>query len=415
MAATTGAIVSAIVVALLVILCKKRYLKKVRRRATLDPFLGLDGVDGEDGEMVAVSQPLIIGDGPGPGAVAYSDPFTDDSRLRTQSRSLSPANGPGGVVGGSGSGGGGRAVVNPDITPTPDLRGGLAAEYYNQHQSIDRLLAPPSQPAETARSRSPQSLPQVKTQFPPKIPVPRLRSPPPGVGAAAYIHYVDLANSSPLSPGHYSPGNADDQRLTSAFSVASELSPQYSIHAPPPNIDVTLRDTPDPIRASYQQSFDRRQSFTPSVSGPAYEPGDTAVIAPTDSPTKTPPSPGSEYSLTPQTAQDVNFGSRPSPIAEVDEMLAHSQDGSGESATWTSTKSGDTLRSFPVVMTAERVQITPKPLSLTSPSTYTITPGLSTNNFSQLPPPPDGPPPLPLLPYVKPLNLGKKGSLQGPA
>lgn len=412
MAVTTGAIVSVIVAALLAILCRKRYLKKVRRRANLDPFLNLDGIDGE---MVAVSEPLIIGDGPGQGGITYFDPFTDDARSRTQSRSLTPANGPGNVVGGNGSGESNQTVVGLDITPTPGLRGGLAAEYYNQHQLIDRL-APPPLPPGAALPRSPHTLPQVQTEFPRKLPVPRPSGPPSGGGAIGYLHHADQAGRSPLSPGDHSPGNGDGQRLTSAFSVASELSPQYTLHAPPLNMDETWRVSPDPIKASssYQHSVDRRQSFTPSVGDPACEPGDTAVIVPTDSPTKNPPSPASEYSLTPQTVRGGNFSSRPSPITEVVEMLAHSQDGSGESATWTSTQSGDTSRSFPVVMTAERVQITPKPLSLTA-STYTITPALSTSNFSQLSPPPDGSPPLPLLPQVQPLNLGKKGSLQGPS
>jgi len=160
-----------------------------------------------------------------------------------------------------------------------------------------------------------------------------------------------------------------------------------------------------------------------------HEPGDAVVITPlntrTQGPTQGPTSAGSEDASIPYTIRGGNFRSRPSPITEVVEMLRHSQDGSNNSGTWISSRSGDTSASSPVVMTAERVQLTPMALSLASPS-YTTSPLMSdgshyeesvpptgaTNNFAQLPPPLDDPPPLPMLLHVQPLNLGKKRSLQ---
>ncbi|KAF9650970.1 hypothetical protein BDM02DRAFT_1007415 [Thelephora ganbajun] len=423
-AVTTGAIAFAIVVALLAILCRKRYLKRVRQRTTLDPFLDLDG------EMVAVSQPLIIGDGPG-GAV-YSDPFTDDPRARTQSRSLSHTAGPGSVTKESNSSS--QAVVSFNPTPSPDIRGGLAAEYYNQRQPTDQPL-PPGPPPQgyapgIARSRSPQPWPQVQTRFSPEFPVPRQSSPPFDAGAIAYLRYVDqTTDRSPPSPGVYLPGNVEDHRLTSAFSVATELSPQYSAHLPPSSIDEMWRSSPDPIKASssYRPSIDRRQSVTPSVRGRVYEPGDNApAVSPTQGPRRGPTSPGSDLS-SPYAVRPGDFGSRPSPILEALETLSHSQQGSNDSWTWISNRSGDTLMSLPVVTAAERVRITPMAASLTS-STYTTSPGLSsgsyhgesppptafTDNLPRLPPFPDNPLQLPPELQVQPLSLGKKRSVQGP-
>ena len=433
-AATTGAIAFVIAMALLILTCKKRYLKKPRRRTTLDPFVDLDG------ETAAVSQPLIIGDGPGPGGAVYSDPFTDDSRPITQSRSLSLTNGLGSMVRESNNSS--RAVVGTGSTPTPDPGGGLAG-YHNEHQQTDRPL-PPSQyppllpPAKVTRSRSPQSLPQVQTEFSPEFPVPRPSSPSFDAGAIAYLRDADqMTGRSPPNPGHYVPENADE-RLTSAFSVTSELSPQYSTHARSLNIQDMLRSSPDPIQASssYRLPFGRRQSFTPSLNAPVYDSGDTVVIAPLDpptqDPTQSPSSPTSEYTASPATIRGDNFGSRPSPIAEVVEMLQradHSQDGSNDSGTLISTRSMDTSAYSPVVMTAERVQVTPGPMSLPlrSPS-YTTSQALAaanrigetlpltgeTDEFARLPPPPGGSPPMLSLPQVQPLSLGKKRSVLSP-
>lgn len=426
-AVVTGAIVFTITVALLAIVYRKRYLRRVRRRATRDPFLDLDG------EMVAVNQPLIIGDSPG-GAV-YSDPFTDDTRPTTQSISLSVTTGIDGMTGESNSSS--RAVVGTDPTPSLDLGGGPAAEYHDRPQPTDQLSPsqPPLQrlPTEVARSRSPQSLPQVQTQFPPEFPVPRPSSPTLNV---AYLRHTDpTTDRSPPGPGHYSPGNADGHMLTSAFSVASELSPQYSTHFPPLNIDETWRSSPDPIKASssYRPPLDRGQSFTPSVNIPLHEIEDAVVITPigppSQSPAQSPTSPGSEYTSSPDTIRDGNFASRPSLITEVAQMLGHFQDRSNDSAAWTSTQSLDTSASSPVVMTAERVRVNPgpTPLSLTS-ATYMTSQGLSagnrygeslpptgiTNRFPQLPSIPGGPPPLPQLPQIQPLSLGKKRAVQKP-
>lgn len=214
--------------------------------------------------------------------------------------------------------------------------------------------------------------------------------------------------------------------LTSAFNVATELSPQYSIHLPPLTIDETWRNSPDPIKtsSSYRQpSFSRRQSFTPNISG--YDPADTTVIAPIVSPMQDLghglPSPPSEYSASPHTIRGGNFASRPSPITEVVETPSRPKDEFDRSGTYISTRS-DTSRSSPVVMTAERVQLTRGPASLTSlayktslgPSTdgrygESLPPTGATNEFPKLPPSP-----LPQLPQVQPLTLGKKRLAQGP-
>lgn len=403
-----------ITAALLAIVYKKRYAKKkVRRRATLDPFLDLDG------EMVAVNQPLIIGDGPGPGGAVYSDPYTDDARPRTHSGSLS-LTAPTRIMMME-SNNTSRAVVGNDPSPTTDGR--VTAESNDQHQPTDQLppigIAPP---------RSPQSLPQVQTQFPPEIPVPQPSISTFDAGTLAYLHYKD--QTMDRNPP-YLPENAEDPMLTSAFSVASELSPQYPVHAAL-NIDEAWRSSPDPIKASssYRSpSLDRRHSFTPSFSG--YEPEDAMVNVPLDQPAQDPeqgpPSPASEYSTSPQTMRGENRVSRPSPITEIVRMLSRSRDGSNDSETWISAPSED---SSPVVMTAKKVQVTrgPVSLSLTSPP-YITSLGPSTSNrygeslpqteatkkFPRLPPPPGGLQPLPPLPQVQPLTLGKKRPAQGPS
>jgi hypothetical protein len=420
--ATSGAIAFVIAAALAAALCRRRHLKRVRRQTILDPFVDLDG------EMVAVNQPLIIGDGPDTAGVVYSDPYEDDSWPRTQTRSLSLTTGTGIMLGESNNTS--RAVVGTDPSPTSDLTSGLTAEHHDQHRPADRLS-----PTGNERSRSHQSLPQVQTQFPPEFPVPRRSSPTFDAGALAYIpHNSQTADRNLPSPGHYSPGNAEDLRLTSAFSVASELSPRHSAHLPPLNIDETWRSSPDPIKtsSSYRPpSFSRRRSFTPSISG--LEPGDTAEVASPDpltqDPAQDPPSPPSEYSASPHTIRSGTFASRLSPMTEVVEMLSHSQEGSSGSGTWISTQSGDTSKSLPVVMTAERVQLTRGPVSLSltlpayttslGPSTSgrygeTLPPTEATNNFPQMPPPLGGSLPLPQLPQVQPLALGKKRSTQGP-
>ena len=438
MGATTGAIVFVVIVALLAFLCRKRYLKRVRRRATLDPFQEVEFLD-LDNEMVAVNQPLILGDGHGSQLAVYSDPFTDDSQPRNQMRTPSPAVGTGGLTGGRNSIS--HAVVGTvqTLTPEPDPEGGQAAEHYNQHQPIDQQPSAPSQrspPPEITRSRTPQSLPQVQTQFPPQFPVPRPSSPAFDAGAGSYLSYADqTTDRRPPSPNHYSPGNAEGHVLTSAFRPTSELSPQYTTHFPPPNIDAVWGNSPDPIKGyslSRRPSLDSRHSLTPSVGGPVYDLGDTTVITPLDSPTQDsaqdPPSPESAYSQSPSTVRGSNHASRPSPITEIVEMLAHPQDGSGDSGTWVSTRS-DTSASSPVVMTAERVRVTPgRSVSVRVPA-YTKPPGPSTDSyygqpllpaaettkkFPRLPPPPDGPRPLPPLLQVQPLNIGKKKSVQGP-
>lgn len=423
-----------VIVALLAFLCRKRYLKRVRRRATLDPFLEVEFLDLDD-ETVAVNQPLILGDGQGSQVAVYSDPFTDDSQPRNQMRTPSPAVGAGNLTGESNSTS--HAVVGTTQTPTPESNpeGGQAAEHYNQRQPTDQQPPPPSQPSpppEITRSRTPQSLLQVQTQFPPQFPVPRPSSPSLDAGEVSYLSYADqTTDHRPSSPNHYSPGNAEGHVLTSAFRPTSELSPQYTTHFPPPNIDAMWRNSPDPIKGyslSRRPSFDRRHSLTPSVSGPVYDPGDTAVITPLDSPTQDPPSPESAYSQNASTVRSNNYVSRPSPITEIVEMLAHPQDGSGDSGTWVSTRS-DTSASSPVVMTAERVRVTPgRSVSVRVPA-YTNPPGPSTDSyhgqpllpaaettkrFPRLPPPPDGPRPLPQLLQVQPLNIGKKKSVQGP-
>lgn len=404
-AAATGAIALVIIAALMAILCRKRYLKRVRQRAASNPFLDLDG------EMVAVNEPLIIGGEPGSGAVAYSDPFTDDSRQVNQSGSLTT--GLGSVTRRS-SNESHEAVVNHSPTPTPDPRGGFTAGQLDQPRPTNQLSPPSLPPLQRpgigiAPSRSPQSLPQVQTQFQPQIPVPGPSSPPFDSGAIAYLRYADQIQDRSLpSPEHRSPGNPEGHRLTSAFSVASEPSPRYSAYVPPLNMDEAWGSIPDPIRAlsSYRPSIDRRRSFTPSVSGPAYEPGDTMVVAPYNNhprgPTRGPISPGSEDIWNPYDIRDRDFSSRPSTIPEVSETATHSQEASNDS--------GGTSMSSHVVLTAERVQFTPmalSTLSLALPS-HTTSPALSSGSFYEDP----DPPPVPPLPPVQPLSLGKNRSHQ---
>ena len=413
MAATTGAIALAIILGLLAILCRKRHLKKIRQRAGPDPFLDLD----LDGELVTVQQPLIIGDNPGPAGAGYADPFTDDPRPRT--RSLSATTGPTSLARSNNSF---QAVVGS--TPTPDPGGGVIAEYYNQGQLTNRRSPSPKlPPSGIARSRSHQSLPQVQTQLPPGSSIPRQSSPSFDAGAIAFIRNNDqTTDPSPTSPGHFSPGNAEDHRLISAFSAGSGLSPQYSSPVPPPNIDEMWRSSPDPIKASssYRPPIGRRQSFTPSVSGHVSEPDDTVVIAPMDALTQSPTlsitSPGSAV-LNPHILQSRNFGSRPSPITEVTEIPSHSQEGShGSGGTWSSTRSMDSSGYSPVLMKAQRVHLTPTALSIVSPRTASSASNYgdslpSTGSTSQLPQLP--PLPVPPLPQVQPLSLGKKRSAQG--
>lgn len=395
--------------AVLAILCRKRHLKKARKRGTLDPFL-----DDLDGEMVAVNEPLlIIGHEPGTEGAVYSDPFTDESQPAAQSRDLSFTTGV--TVGSTArrSNDSHEAVVGLNSTPTPELRprGGLAGGYHNQPQPTNQLPPPQASATGTTPSRSPQSLPQVQTQFPPKFPVPRPPTPPFDPGAVAYLQYADrpVGRSLP-SPEQQSPGNPEGHRLTSAFSVASEVSPQYSAHVPPLNIGEAWGSIPDPIKASssYRPSIDRRQSFTPSFTGPAYDHGDTVVVAPLDlslqGPAQCHTNPGSEEVWNPYDIRGGICGSRPSPIAEVTETLGHSQEASNDS--W-----GTSVSSH-VVMTAERLVLSPS---------YTVSPALSTGSFyeesvpsagapSQVPQLPR--PPLPPLPHVQPLNLAKNRSLQ---
>jgi hypothetical protein len=371
--------------------------------------------------MVAVNQPLIIGDGPGPGAV-YSEPFTDDARPMTQSRSLSATTGPGSRARESDNSS--QAVVSFIQAPPPDLRGGLTAEDYHQQRSTDYRSPPPRPPlpplpSGITRSRSRQSLAKVQTQPAPEPPVHRLSSPSFDAGALAYLRYNDQeTNASPPSPMHLSPRNAEDHRLTSAFSVASELSPQYTPYEPPPNIDEMWRSSPDPIKASSSyRPIDRRQSFTPSVGDHGSEPGDNGVI---QGHIHSFAGPRSNVSSPRDYFRGGNFASHPSPIPEV----THSQEGSNNTGTWSSIRSRDTTLSSPVqVMRAERVQLTPV-LSLGS-ATYASPPSpptpssasqyeesLPSTGSNKLPQPP--PPPLLPLPQVQPLSLGKKRSVQGP-
>ena len=414
-AAVTGAIAFTIILALLAMSWRKHYLKKARRRAALDPFQDIDG------EMIAINEPLIIGDGPVSRGGVYSDPFTDDLRpTTTQPRSLSP---------GTPLGSGGRssevshqAVVNLDTAPTPS-GSGEAGEYYHQRQPTDEQSQPPSATG-TSRSR-PQSLPPVQTQFAPQFPLPRPASPFDS-GAVAYLQYTDGApDRGPPSPGHNPLERVENNMLTSAFSVASELSPQYSSEAPPVNIDETWRNSPDPIKASssYRRPTGRRQSFTPSLSGQVFEPGDTVVVTPLDSPTQGPAqgvtSPGSEDVWSPYTIRSGDFSLHSSPTTDLVEIPAHSQDDSNDSETWISSRSGGTSGSLPVVLTAERAQRTPA-LSLRSPS-FTLSSsshydqssmGAAYQSSQALPSSDDPPPPLPSLLPIQPLSLGKKKSFQ---
>jgi hypothetical protein len=414
-AATTGAIALAIVLALLAIFCRMRHTKRVRQRAGQDPFVDLD----LDGEMIGANQPLIIGDNPGPAGAGYSDPYTDDSQ--TRARSLSVTTGPGTSLARSNNSL--QAVVGS--TPTPDLGGGAAAVYYNQFQSTDRRSPPPKLPSSgIAQYRSHQALPQVQTQHTSEPSIFQQSSPSFDAGAIAYIRHNDQTTGpGPTSPEHPSPETADGHRLISAFSAGSGLSPQFSPPVPPPSIDEMWRSSPDPIRASssYRPSVDRRRSFTLSVGGHVHDPGDTVVIAPVDvltqSPTPSATIPGSGVSDQ-HTSHGRNFGSRPSPITEVTEMPSHSQEGSNNSGgTWSSVRSVDSSVYSPVVMKAQRVHLTPTALSIVSPtpssgSNYGESlPSLgSTSQFPQ-------PPPLPMLPppQVQPLSLGKKRSAQATA
>lgn len=415
MAATTGAIALAIVIALLAILCRKRHLNRIRRRAAPNPFVDLDG------EMVAVNQPLIIGDGPGAGGEAYFDPYSDNSRQRTQSRSLSATTVPGSVARASHDSS--QAVVGSNQAPSQEPRGGFATERYNQRQPIDPR-SPPLHipPSGITHSRSRQSIHQIQTQFSPESPIHRQSSPSFDAGAIAYLRNNEPTYPSPPSPSQFSPGNAEDHRLTSAFTVASGPNTRYSAPTPPPKIDETWRNSPDPIKASssYRPPIDRRQSFKTSVGGHVYEPGDTVVVAPVDIPTQGlaqgVPSPGSGISSQ-FTTWGANLTSRPSPITEVSEVQSHSQEGSNGSWTWISNKSMDSSSSSHVIMRAERVHLTPTAPSLVSPPTpssashYGESPP-SLKSTSQLPPVPPLPP-MPSLPTIHPLSLGKKRSAQG--
>lgn len=414
MAATTGSLALAIVLALLTILCKKRHMKRARQRAALGSFRDLD----LDSEVLAVNQPLIIGDGPAGGAV-YTDPFTDDSTTRTRTRSLSVTTGPTPSLARSGN----SFQAVPGAIPIQDHRDGQVAGYYNQRRSVDHNSPPQFPSPGIVRNRSYQSLVPVHTQPMPEHPVPRQSSPPFDAGAVAYMRNNDQTSAySPPSPGPFSAGNAEDHRLISAWSAGSGLSPQHSSSMPPPNVDETWRSTPDPIAASssYTPSINRRQSFTPSVGGHVFEPGDSGVIAPvyasTQSTTRsfTGPEPDA---WNPYTSQGGNFGSRPSPIPEVSEIQTHSQEGTNNSGgTWNSSRSMYSSRSSPVVMQAQRIQVTPTVLSLVSPPTPSSgeSHGESLPSYgtaSNLPPLP--PVPAPPLLEVQPLFLGKRRSAQG--
>lgn len=346
-----------------------------------------------------------------------SDPFTDDSRPIAQSRSLSPA---------AGQGSGGRSETSHQAVvgtaPTPEHGSGESAGYHNQRPPADQPPSQPSSEAGTTRSRSPHSLPPVQTQFIPQFPAPRpATSPLYDSGAIAYLRYADQAPDRGLpSPGHDSTGHTDDNRLTSAFSVASELSPQYTSGIPPPPVDETWRNSPDPIQAasSYCLPVGRRQSFTPSVSGQVGD--DDVVISPLDTPTQGFTSPASDDMWSPYTIRGDNFG-RPSPIPELTETQSHSQEGSNDTGTWISSQSRSTTASYPVVMTAERLQLTPA-LSMRSPSFSASlalsasshyedsSRGLTIESSQLLPQSDEPPPPIPPLPPVQPLTLGRKRS-----
>lgn len=391
--------------ALLAILCRKRRLKKLRRRAAQDPFLDLD----LDSEMVAVNQPLIVGDGPAPGGMAFADPFSDDSRPRTRSRSQSATTGPATSLARSSNSF--QAVVGS--TTTPDPGGGLAVDYHNQLHSTERRSPPPRiPPSGITRTRSPS----IQT-------IPRQSSPSFDSGVVAYLRYNDqAADGRPPSPGQFLPGNVEDHRLISAFSASSGLNPRHSNPIPPLNTDETWRNSPDPMKASLSHGlpFDRRHSFTPSISGHISEPGDTVVIAPLDPLTQGPvqfPINTESDDWDPYNDRSIKFGSRPSPITEITELPSHSQEGSNNSGgTWNSRRSLESSSSSPVVMQAQRVRLTSTALSLVSQPT----PSTASNNGESIPSSgsskqlPQLPPlPVPVLPHVKPLSLGKKRPVQG--
>lgn len=382
-----------------------------------DPFFELD----LDGETAAVNQPLIVGDGPGPAGAAYSEPFTDDPRQRSQSRSFSATTGPPPSL--TRSNHSFQAVAGS--TPTPDPRGNSAVSYHNQLQPANRRSPPPVlPPSAVTRARSSQ----VQTKIPPESPILRQSSPSFDAGAIAYLRHNDQAtDASPPSPGQLSPGNADEHRLISAFSASSGLSPRHSNPVPPPKIDEMWKNSPDPVQASlsYAPPINRWGSFTPSVSGHVHDPGDTIVIGPVDALNHGPPPPPpintGQDEWNPYNIRDGNFNSRPSPIAETTEPLSHSQEGSNNSGgTWGSNPSMDSSASMPVVLQAQRVRLTPTVLSLVTPpspsegSHYEDSPVLSGPN-TQVPPVPPLPPlpPFPVLPQVLPLSLGKKRSAQG--
>ena len=408
-AATTGAVALAIILALLTILCRKRHLKKLRQHGSNETF-ALD----LDGEMEAVNQPLIVGDVPSPRAGVYAEPFTDDSRQRTQSGGLSLTPGPSGPTTSTArSNNSSQAVIR--LAPITDPRGGSATEYNNYHQPTDRLSPPPlSPPPGVARARSPS----LQTRYPPEPPIPRQSSPSFDAGAVAYLRHCDqVGDTSPPSPRHYLPGNAEDYRLISAFSASSGLSPQRSTPAPPPEIDEVWRSSPDPIQASssYRPPIDRRRSFRPNVSGHELEHGDTVVISPLNIPTRPPPS--SFFGPGWHDGRGKSSGSRPSPIAEVTEAPSHSHEESSNSGgTWNSNRSIDSSLSTAVVMHAHRVRITPTALSIVSPLTQS-----SGSNYGESLTSPGSPSQIPSLPQspvlalppIQPLSLGKKRSAQG--
>ena len=379
-----------------------------KQRNIQDPFLDLD----PDGDTVAVNQPLIVGDAPAPVGAAFADPFTDESRQRTRSRNPSVTTGATGLARSNNSF---QAVVGS--MPTPGLGGSFATGYYNQNQFTDRRSPPRLPPSGITRTRSPS----VQSSYPPEFPVPR--SPSFDAGAIAYLRRDGQVDDlSPPSPGRLLPGSTEDHKLMTAFSVASGLSPRFSAPVPPPpNIDETWRNSPEPIAASssYRLPSGRRPSFTPSVGGQEYEPGDTIVIGPMNVPNRGPaPYPyndDSDMSALYDT-QDENHNSRPSPITEVTEIPSHSHEGSGNTGgTWNSYRTMDSTSSMPVVMHAQRVHLTPTALSIVTPRTpstgsHLEEPFSSTGSVDRLPPVPPLPPSL--LPKVQPLSLGKKRSAQ---
>ena len=333
----------------------------------------------------------------------YSDPFSDEARARTQSRSLSATGRPGTSLASSNSYHAAMGSI-----PTPVRRGDHMMGPYDQPDS----RAPPLQvpPPELVRTRSDQSSWQVQTQPPPDHPVPRRSSPPFDAGAVAYIRDNDQTTGlRPLSPEQFSPKSPDNHRLISAFSVASGLSPQYASPSPISNADETWKGSPVPLQTSlaYRPPIDYRHS----LSGHIFEPSDSVSTAQKDVTTQSPPS---SFNNT-HTGRGGNFGSRPSPITEVSEVNTYSQEGSDNSGgTWNSTVELSSS-STPVVMTAQRIQLTSRSPSFVSqpPSTtgHYGDPPPSSGFTGQVPPPP--PITMPPLPQVQPLSLGKRRSVQG--